>query len=195
MNQEFYSGIGYDSHRLVEGRTLVLGGVSIPFEKGPEGHSDGDIIFHALTDALLGAAALGDIGQFFADSDERWKDAKSAIFLKHAVEELIAVGKDSVWERIASLTARFQEGLYVLGIDSVGRSKENQDHGSESGIVCFSLPSGVKNEERLMKFLESQEVFVSLRRLSGIGGIRVSPHFDNSEADVDRLLDILESFV
>ena len=88
MNQEFYSGIGYDSHRLVEGRTLVLGGVSIPFEKGPEGHSDGDIIFHALTDALLGAAALGDIGQFFADSDERWKDAKSAIFLKHAVEEV-----------------------------------------------------------------------------------------------------------
>ncbi len=118
-----------------------------------------------------------------------------SLALKHAVEALIAVGKDSVWERIASLTARFQEGLYVLGIDAVGRSKKNQDQGSESGIVCFSLPSGVKNEERLMAFLESQEVFISLRRLSGIGGIRVSPHFDNSEADVDRLLDILESFV
>ena len=84
MSQEFRSGIGYDSHRLVEGRELILGGVVIPFEKGLHGHSDGDIVFHALTDALLGAAGLGDIGQFFPPSDPRWKDADSAIFLEHA---------------------------------------------------------------------------------------------------------------
>ena len=84
MSLEYRSGIGYDSHRLVEGRELILGGVVIPFEKGLQGHSDGDVVFHALTDALLGAAGLGDIGQFFPPSDARWKDADSAIFLQHA---------------------------------------------------------------------------------------------------------------
>jgi cysteine desulfurase/selenocysteine lyase len=118
-----------------------------------------------------------------------------SLALKHAVEELVAVGTDSVWERISSLTSRLREGLHLLGIDLVAQSKEVQDHGSESGIVCFSFPSGVEEEDRLMNFLESQKVFISLRRLSGIGGIRVSPHFDSSEADIDRLLDILENFV
>ena len=84
MSLEYRSGIGYDSHRLVEGRELILGGLVIPFEKGLQGHSDGDVVFHALTDALLGAAGLGDIGQFFPPSDARWKDADSAIFLQHA---------------------------------------------------------------------------------------------------------------
>ena len=84
MSQEFRGGIGYDSHRLVEGRKLILGGVVIPFEKGLAGHSDGDVVFHALTDALLGAAGLGDIGHFFPPSDARWKDADSAVYLKHA---------------------------------------------------------------------------------------------------------------
>lgn len=92
MSQEFRSGIGYDSHRLVEGRTLILGGLTIPFTKGLAGHSDGDIIFHALTDALLGAAGLGDIGQFFPASDKRWKDADSTIFLEHAASEVRANG-------------------------------------------------------------------------------------------------------
>ena len=92
MNQEFRSGIGYDSHRLAEGRTLILGGITIPFEKGLVGHSDGDIIFHALTDALLGAAGLGDIGQFFPASDTRWKDVDSTIFLEHAASEVRANG-------------------------------------------------------------------------------------------------------
>ena len=92
MNQEFRSGIGYDSHRLVEGRKLILGGVAIPFEKGLAGHSDGDIVFHALTDALLGAAGLGDIGQFFPSSDPRWKDSDSSTFLEHAAAAVRARG-------------------------------------------------------------------------------------------------------
>ena len=75
-------GFGYDVHRLVEDRPLILGGVEIPFEKGLLGHSDADVLLHAISDALLGAVALGDIGQHFPDTDERWKGADSAILLK-----------------------------------------------------------------------------------------------------------------
>jgi 2-C-methyl-D-erythritol 2,4-cyclodiphosphate synthase len=84
MSQEFRTGIGYDSHRLEFGRRLVLGGLEIAFEKGLVGHSDGDIVLHALTDALLGAAGLGDIGQYFPPSEEEWRGAESTIFLEHA---------------------------------------------------------------------------------------------------------------
>jgi 2-C-methyl-D-erythritol 2,4-cyclodiphosphate synthase len=77
------SGIGYDLHRLAPGRKLVLGGIEVPFEKGPVGHSDGDALAHAICDALLGAAGLGDIGTHFPDTDPRWKDAHSLRFLEH----------------------------------------------------------------------------------------------------------------
>lgn len=83
-------GIGYDLHRLAEGRKLVLGGVEIPFEKGPVGHSDGDVLGHAICDALLGAAGLGDIGTHFPDTDDRWKDVSSLVFLKEIVPLLAA---------------------------------------------------------------------------------------------------------
>ena len=75
-------GHGYDVHRLVEGRKLILGGVEIPFEKGPDGHSDADVLVHAVMDALLGAAALGDIGKLFPDNDERYLGADSIGLLK-----------------------------------------------------------------------------------------------------------------
>ena len=75
-------GQGYDVHRLVEGRTLIIGGVDIPYEKGLLGHSDADVLLHAVMDALLGAAALGDIGQHFPDSDERYKGISSIALLK-----------------------------------------------------------------------------------------------------------------
>jgi len=77
-------GIGYDLHRLIEGRPLMIGGVHVPFEKGPVGHSDGDVLAHALCDALLGAGGLGDIGTHFPDSDPKWKGANSLLFLEHA---------------------------------------------------------------------------------------------------------------
>jgi 2-C-methyl-D-erythritol 2,4-cyclodiphosphate synthase len=77
------SGIGYDSHRLEAGRKLMIGGVHIPFDKGPVGHSDGDVLAHALCDALLGAASLGDIGTHFPDTDPKWKGANSLMFLEH----------------------------------------------------------------------------------------------------------------
>ncbi len=77
-------GIGYDLHRLAEGRKLILGGIEVPFDKGPVGHSDGDVLAHALCDALLGAAGLGDIGTHFPDTDPKWKGANSLVFLEHA---------------------------------------------------------------------------------------------------------------
>jgi len=78
------TGIGYDLHRLAEGRPLVVGGITVPFEKGPVGHSDGDVLAHAICDALLGAAGAGDIGTHFPDTDPRWKGVASLKFLEHA---------------------------------------------------------------------------------------------------------------
>ena len=86
------TGIGYDSHRFVEGRPLVLGGVTIPHTHGLVGHSDADAVCHALTDAILGAAAAGDIGKLFPDSDPRWKGADSLLLLRTAHAAVLARG-------------------------------------------------------------------------------------------------------
>jgi 2-C-methyl-D-erythritol 2,4-cyclodiphosphate synthase len=83
------TGIGYDLHRLEAGRPLILGGIEVPFDKGPVGHSDGDALAHAICDALLGAAGLGDIGTHFPDTDPKWKGANSLRFLEH-VRGLVA---------------------------------------------------------------------------------------------------------
>jgi 2-C-methyl-D-erythritol 2,4-cyclodiphosphate synthase len=90
------AGIGYDSHRLVEGRRLILGGVEIPHERGLDGHSDADVLTHAIIDALLGGAGLGDIGEHFPDSDERYRDADSLALLQTVVTEVIAGGFEIV---------------------------------------------------------------------------------------------------
>ena len=85
-------GHGWDVHRLVEGRPFKIGGVAIEHEKGPLGHSDGDVVLHALADALLGAAALGDIGALFPDTDPKWKGADSADLLEQVVEQVLLAG-------------------------------------------------------------------------------------------------------
>mgnify|MGYP000955266528 FL=1 len=85
-------GIGYDVHRLVEGRKLILGGVEVPYEKGLLGHSDADVLLHAISDALLGAAALGDIGKHFPDTDERFRGADSGKLLAEAARLVRAEG-------------------------------------------------------------------------------------------------------
>jgi 2-C-methyl-D-erythritol 2,4-cyclodiphosphate synthase len=82
----FRIGQGWDVHRIVTGRPLILGGITIPSEFGLEGHSDADVVAHAITDAILGAIAAGDIGMHFPDTDPRWKGAGSLQFLRHAVE-------------------------------------------------------------------------------------------------------------
>jgi len=91
---EFRAGIGTDVHRLVEGRKLMLGGIQIPFAMGLLGHSDGDAVLHAVSDALLGAAGMGDIGTLFPDTDPKWKDADSKGFVLTVKEKL----NEKKWE-------------------------------------------------------------------------------------------------
>ncbi|MDA0185451.1 2-C-methyl-D-erythritol 2,4-cyclodiphosphate synthase [Solirubrobacter phytolaccae] len=86
------SGLGIDSHRFAEGRRLVLGGIEIPHDRGLDGHSDADVLAHAVTDAILGAAAMGDIGQHFPDTDAAFKDADSIALLREAVARVRSEG-------------------------------------------------------------------------------------------------------
>jgi len=92
IGDEMRIGHGYDVHKLVEGRKLILGGVDIPHSKGLLGHSDADVLLHAIIDAILGALAKGDIGQLFPDTDEKFKDIDSRILLRRAFEEMTESG-------------------------------------------------------------------------------------------------------
>ena len=83
---EVRTGLGWDVHRIAPGRPLILGGIAIASDFGLEGHSDADVLAHAITDAILGAAALGDIGMHFPDTDPRWKGCDSLVFLRHALD-------------------------------------------------------------------------------------------------------------
>lgn len=85
-------GYGYDVHRLVEGRPLMVGGVRVPHDAGLDGHSDADVLLHAIADALLGAAALGDLGAHFPDTDARWRDADSRMLLREVGQKVEAAG-------------------------------------------------------------------------------------------------------
>lgn len=93
---EYRSGLGWDSHRIAVGRPMLLGGVTVECEFGLDGHSDADILLHAVTDALLGSAALGDIGMHFPDTDPQWKGAGSMQFLAHALSLVQAKGYELV---------------------------------------------------------------------------------------------------
>lgn len=118
-------GFGYDSHRLVDGRKLIMGGVEIPYEKGLGGHSDADVLCHAIIDAVLGALGLGDIGTHFPDTDAKWKDAVSIELLKYVVELARMNGFRVVWvdstiiverPRISPHVSRMKEVLSQTGI-------------------------------------------------------------------------------
>ena len=90
-------GIGYDSHKLMAGRKLILGGVEVPFDKGLMGHSDADALTHAIIDAIIGALGLGDIGRYFPDTDERWKDASSIAMLAQVISLMRENGFELAW--------------------------------------------------------------------------------------------------
>jgi 2-C-methyl-D-erythritol 2,4-cyclodiphosphate synthase len=120
------AGIGWDSHRLVAGRPLILGGVAIPHDRGLAGHSDADVLAHAVIDALLGAAGLGDIGQHFPDTDERFRDADSMALLRAAVAMLaerglrvghvdttVVMERPKLGERREAIRASLADGLGV----------------------------------------------------------------------------------
>ncbi len=142
------SGIGYDLHRLAAGRKLILGGVEMRFEMGPVGHSDGDVLSHAICDALLGAAGLGDIGTHFPDSDPRWKGVSSLIFLEHArrlldergldignIDAIVLTEKPKLGPHFPAMRAALAEALGIEperinlkaktneGVDAVGRGE------------------------------------------------------------------------
>lgn len=120
-------GTGYDVHKLVEGRKLILGGVEIPYEKGLLGHSDADVLIHAIMDALLGAAALGDIGKHFPDSDEKYRGISSLLLLKYVSElitksgyKIINIDSTIIAQRpkLAAFIPQMRENLAAaLGLD------------------------------------------------------------------------------
>lgn len=148
-------GLGYDSHRFAEGRRLVLGGVEFPGETGLGGHSDADALLHALIDALLGAAALGDIGSHFPDDDPKWEGADSAKLLEAVVAEVAAAGYrvanvdatvvcerpklrpkiDAIRARIAALV-----GVDVSSVSVKGKTNERMDDiGAGVGVVAHAV--------------------------------------------------------
>jgi 2-C-methyl-D-erythritol 2,4-cyclodiphosphate synthase len=148
-------GHGYDSHRFAEGRRLVLGGVEIPAERGLDGHSDADAVAHAVTDALLGAAGLGDIGRHFPPTDAQWKDADSILLLDRVVRllegrnyQVVNVDVTIVTEapKVGPHVPAMQERLsQVLGIspDHIsikGKSNEGMGWiGRGEGLACFAV--------------------------------------------------------
>lgn len=135
-------GFGYDSHLFEAGKPLVLGGVAIPGCDGLKAHSDGDVVMHALIDALFGAAAMGDIGSHFPDSDERWKGADSAGLLSRAVSEISSAGfrvgnvditviceRPRIGPHVAAIRARLAAllGVAVSQLSVKGKTNEGMD--------------------------------------------------------------------
>lgn len=131
-------GIGYDSHRLVEGRKLILGGVNIPFEKGLLAHSDGDVLCHAIIDALIGAMGEGDIGKHFPDTDNKWKDASSISLLKQTVDKIKSGGFEIVWIDTIIITEKPKLAQYM---DSMKHAI------SQAGIPSSALNIKAKTNE------------------------------------------------
>ena len=148
-------GQGYDVHRLVEGRKLMLGGVDIPYEKGLLGHSDADVLLHAISDALLGAAALGDIGAHFPDSDPAYRGADSAELLRAVGDLIRAAGYEignidstvvcqapKLAPHIASMRARIAEVL-ALPVGAVSVKASTEEHmgftGRGEGIAAHAV--------------------------------------------------------
>lgn len=150
-------GLGYDSHRFAEGRKLMLGGVEIPGARGLAGHSDADVLIHALIDALLGAAACGDIGSHFPDTDPAWAGADSAQLLARVVDELAANGfrvgnvdatviceAPKLRPHVAAIRARLAGllGVAVSHVSVKGKTNERMDDvGAGLGIAvhCVAL--------------------------------------------------------
>jgi 2-C-methyl-D-erythritol 2,4-cyclodiphosphate synthase len=123
-------GIGYDSHRFVEQRKLIIGGVDIPFEKGLSGHSDADVLCHALIDAVIGALGLGDIGRHFPDTDQKWKDSSSIDLLKHVVELAGTLGYAVSWVDTVVIAERPHLAPYIESM-----KKEIERSGIPSGLM------------------------------------------------------------
>lgn len=154
-------GLGFDVHRLAPNETLVLGGVEIPSEIGTVAHSDGDVILHALVDALLGAVSMGDIGEHFPDSDMRWKGASSSVFVEHAVQMLTNAGyriinvdatlvlqspkilpfKQQMRENMAQMCGLPMERVSVKATTSEHLGYAGRKEGVHAWVVCEVQPA------------------------------------------------------
>ncbi len=155
-------GFGYDVHRLKEGRRLVLGGVHVPHDRGLSGHSDGDALMHAVADALLGAAALGDLGFHFPDTDPRWKDAESRVILEdvlrlvteagyrvHNVDATVVLERPKLRPLVDEMRANLAACLHVEpGSVSVKatRGEEIGFVGREEGAAAFAVCTIVRRD-------------------------------------------------
>ncbi len=123
-------GFGYDSHRLVDGRKLIIGGVEIPFRKGLGGHSDADVLCHAIADAVIGALGIGDIGTHFPDTDPKWKDAVSIELLKYIIELARMNGFQVIWIDTTIIAEQPRMSPYVQQMkDSLART------GIQPGVI------------------------------------------------------------
>ena len=148
-------GFGYDVHAFASARPLVLGGVTIPFERGLSGHSDADAVIHAVVDALLGAASLGDIGNHFPSNDPRWKDQPSTIFLDYTysllcqhqwnisnIDATIVAERPKMASYIQAMRTHLAEHLH-LEIDQVSIKATTTDGlgftGKQEGIACYAV--------------------------------------------------------
>lgn len=148
-------GHGYDVHRLTEGRDLILGGVNVPYEKGLLGHSDADVLLHALMDALLGAAALGDIGKLFPDTDEQYRGADSRVLLREVARRLadegFSVGNVDVTlvaqsPKVASFIPKMRENIAEdlgISLSQVNVKATTEEHlgftGSGEGMAAHAV--------------------------------------------------------
>jgi len=148
-------GIGYDVHKLVEGRDLIIGGVRIESEMGLDGHSDADVLIHAVIDALLGAAALGDIGVHFPDTDDKWKDADSSGLLKHTrqlieeagfticnIDATVALEKPKLGPHIKEMRTRLSTslGIAVMQVSVKATTSEKLGFvGREQGAAAYAV--------------------------------------------------------
>lgn len=157
-------GFGYDAHRLEEGRRLVLGGVHVPNERGLRGHSDADALIHAVADALLGAAALGDIGAHFPDTDPRWKDAESRILLTevtrlvaeagfrvHNVDATVVLERPTlrpvIDEMRANLAFCMQVDVHAVSVKATrgeGMGFVGRGEGAAAFAVCTIVPNAAE---------------------------------------------------
>jgi len=148
-------GHGFDAHRLQEGRRFVLGGVEIPCERGPAGHSDGDVLTHAVADALLGACALGDLGTYFPSSDQRWRDADSLDMLALCVKMLrdggytvanvdatVVVQQPALAAHVPAMRERLAQvlGINPSEISVKAKSSDGMGYtGDGTGIVAYAV--------------------------------------------------------
>ena len=148
-------GFGYDVHAFETGRTFILGGVTIPYERGLGGHSDADVVIHAIVDALLGAAALGDIGQYFPSTDERWKNQPSSVFLDHTydllgqqqfvinnIDATIVAEQPKLAPYIQAIRTHLAEHLHLTR-EQVSVKATSTDElgfaGRKEGIACYAV--------------------------------------------------------